>query len=154
MKLLSHVGRILSQASLRSPLMLSMVSVLLFSAAVNAQNKHTPPQRIRFRIGAISAQVAGQFNPTQPRPRYVIKASAGDHMVVNVIPVTRGLTMSGTVESPSGQGDGQPGGIVFNADLTENGDYIIEVNQHTMGSNYKSGSFIVEVVITPAWLKN
>lgn len=62
--------------------------------------------------------------------------------------------MSGTVQSPSGQGDGQPGGIVFNADLTENGDYIIEVNQHTMGSNYKSGSFIVEVVITPAWLKN
>jgi len=71
-------------------------------------------------------------------------------MVVNIIPVTRGLTMAGTVASPSGQGDGGPGGIVFNADLTEGGDFTIEVSQHTMGSNYKSGSFILEIVITPA----
>jgi len=86
--------------------------------------------------------------------RYVIKANKGDHVVANVIPVTRGLTMAGTVTSPSGQGDGGPGGIIFNADLTENGDYRIEVEQHTMGSNYSAGSFILEVVITPAWLKN
>jgi hypothetical protein len=154
MNLLSHATRIRSRASWRSQLMHSMVALLLCSASVNAQHRNTPPERIRFKIGAISAQVPGQFNPAQPRPRYVLKANAGDHMIVNVIPVTRGLTMSGTVEGPSGQGDGQPGGIVFNADLTESGDYIIEVSQHTMGSNYKSGSFIVEVVIAPAWLKN
>ena len=74
-------------------------------------------------------------------------------MVVNIIPVTRDLTMAGTVASPSGQGDGGPGGIIMNADLTENGDYRIEVSQHTMGSNYASGAFILEVVITPAWLR-
>jgi hypothetical protein len=41
----------------------------------------------------------------------------------------------------------------MNSDLTESGDYTVEVSQHTMGSNYKSGSFVLEVVITPAWLK-
>lgn len=131
------------------------IALLLLSASVVSQAKqHAGPQRIRFKSGAISAQVPGQFNPAQPRPRYLIKAKAGDHMVVNIIPVTKGLTLGGTVAAPSGQGDGQPGGIIFNGDLTENGDYTIEVFQHTMGSNYKSGSFIVEVVITPAWLKN
>jgi hypothetical protein len=61
--------------------------------------------------------------------------------------------MAGTVRFPSGQGDGGPGGIIMNAELTESGDYTIELSQHTMGSNYKSGSFILEVVIMPAWLR-
>ncbi|HTE92692.1 MAG TPA: hypothetical protein VK678_04215 [Bradyrhizobium sp.] len=80
--------------------------------------------------------------------RYVIRARKGDHMVVNIIPITRGLTMAGTVRFPSGKGDGGPGGIIMNSDLDESGEYIVEVSQHTMGSNYKSGSFILEVVIT------
>ena len=42
----------------------------------------------------------------------------------------------------------------MNSDLTEDGDYIVDVGQHTMGSNYNSGSFILEIVITPAWLKS
>jgi len=133
-----------------------VVITLLFSTAASlAQTRRnaSPPTRIRFTTGAISAQVRGSFSPANERPRYVIKARKGDHMVVNIIPVTRGLTMAGTVGFPSGQGDGGPGGIIMNADLDESGDYTIEVSQHTMGSNYRSGSFILEVVITPAWLK-
>jgi hypothetical protein len=97
--------------------------------------------------------VRGKFTPANERPRYVIKAGKGDHMVVNIIPVTPGLTMAGTVKFPSGLGDGGPGGIIMNAELGEGGDYTIEVSQHTMGSNYRSGSFILEIVITPAWLR-
>lgn len=128
----------------------------LTSASSFAQTHRSakPPERIRFTTGAISAQARGRFTPANERVRYVIKARKGDHMVVNIIPVTRGLTMAGTVGFPSGQGDGGPGGIIMNSDLDENGDYTIEVNQHTMGSNYKSGSFILEIVITPAWLRN
>ena len=84
----------------------------------------------------------------------MIKAKAGDHMIVNVIPVTKTLTMAGTVKMPSGEGDGGPGGIIMNADLSESGDYTIEVFQHTMGSNLTTGRFFLEVVITPAWLKS
>lgn len=132
------------------------ITLLLISVASLAQThgKANTPQRIRFTVGAISTQVQGRFTPANERVRYVIKARKSDHMVLNIIPVTRGLTMAGTVQFPSGQGDGGPGGIIVNSDLTEDGDYIIEVNQHTMGSSYKSGSFILEVVITPGWLRS
>ena len=142
--------------SFSSPLALVVIAVLLFipvATIAQTHGKTLPPTRIRFTTGAISAQVRGRFTPANERVRYVIKARKGDHMVVNIIPVTRGLTMAGTVAFPSGQGDGGPGGIVMNADLDESGDYTIEVSQHTMGSNYSSGSFILEVVITPAWLR-
>ena len=135
----------------RRSLSLLSITILLFiplAGVAQTHDKATPPVRIRFTTGAISAQVRGRFTPVNERVRYVIKARKGDHMVVNIIPVTRGLTMSGTVRSPSGQGDGGPGGIIMNSDLEESGDYIVEVSQHTMGSNYKSGSFILEVVIT------
>ena len=139
------------------PLALVIIIFLLFipeASLAQTYRSASPPTRIRFTTGAISAQVRGHFTPANERVHYVIKARKGDHMVVNIIPVTRGLTMAGTVAFPSGQGDGGPGGIIMNSDLDESGDYTIEVNQHTMGSNYSSGSFILEVVITPAWLKN
>jgi len=126
-------------------------------ALAQSSRAHAPapaPQRIKFAIGAISAHVAGQFTPSNERPRFVLKAGAGDHMIVNIIPVTKSLTMGGTVKSPSGDGDGGPGGIITNSDLTESGDYVIEVFQHTMGSNLKSGRFVLEIVITPKWMKS
>ena len=136
----------------------TFVAVLFLPSLVTAQSSRatrTPaPQRIKFSIGAISAHVAGQFSPSSQRPKYLIKAKAGDHMIVNIIPVTKTLTMGGTVKSPNGAGDGGPGGIIMNADLTVGGDYLIEVFQHTMGSNLASGKYVLEVVITPAWLKN
>ena len=134
-----------------------IVLILFLLPAVALSQSSTrgqQPQGIRFTAGAISAQGKGNFNRLHQRVRYAVKAKSGDHMIVNIIPVTKGLTMAGTVKSPSGQGDGGPGGIILNADLTESGDYIIEVFQHTMGSNFASGSFILEVVITPPWLKS
>lgn len=131
------------------------IAFLLPALAMSQSHGRSPSaQRIKFATGAISAQATGQFTPANERVRYVIKAKAGDHMIVNVVPLTKTPTMAGTVKTPSGEGDGGPGGIVMNADLTESGDYTIEVFQHTMGSNLASGKFILEVVITPAWLKS
>lgn len=141
-------------------LAISALAITLFLPALAPSQSPQPhgrrpaAQRIKFATGAISAQAAGQFTPANERVRYVIKARAGDHMIVNVIPVTKTLTMAGTVKTPSGEGDGGPGGIIMNSDLTEGGDYTIEVFQHTMGSNLTSGRFILEVVITPAWLRS
>lgn len=115
----------------------------VLSQSRQSHGRPPAPQRIKFAIGAVSAQTAGQFTPANERVRYVIKANAGDHMIVNIIPVTKTLTMGGTVKTPSGAGDGGPGGIIMNADLTESGDYTIEVFQHTMGSNLVSGRFIL-----------
>lgn len=130
-----------------------MIVCLVPTVKSQPRSRRPAPQRIKFSIGAISTHVAGEFTPANERPTYVIKARAGDHMIVNIIPVTKSLTMGGTVKSPSGAGDGGPGGIITNSDLTENGDYVIEVFQHTMGSNLASGKFVLEIVITPAWLK-
>lgn len=134
----------------------ALVTALFLPALAMSQShgRSSTAQRIKFATGAISAQATGQFTPANERVRYVIKARAGDHMIINVIPLTKSLTMAGTVKTPSGEGDGGPGGIIMNSDLTESGDYTIEVFQHTMGSSLASGKFILEVVITPAWLKS
>ncbi|HEV7474683.1 MAG TPA: hypothetical protein VGN90_11585 [Pyrinomonadaceae bacterium] len=132
-----------------------VITILLAPVAMSqSRDRASSSQRIKFAIGAISTQVNGQFTPKNERVRFVIKAKAGDHMIVNVIPVTKTLTMAGTIKTPLGEGDGGPGGIILNSDLTASGDYIIEVFQHTMGSNLASGKFILEVVITPSWLKS
>lgn len=110
------------------------------------------PQRISLLAGALSVQRRGEFKQEHAPVSYVVKSAKGDHMIVNIIPVTKGLTMAGTVTSPTGATTGGPGGVIMNATLKESGDYRIEVNQHTMGSNYSSGNFILEVILAPAWL--
>ena len=81
-------------------LLVLLITILLFvpgASFAQARRTSNAPERIRFTVGAISAQVHGRFTPTNERVRYVIKANKGDHMVLNIIPVTRGLTMAGTV---------------------------------------------------------
>ena len=106
-------------SSLTALIIIACLFLVPITSFAQRHRNANPPTRIRFTTGAISAQVPGSFSPAHERPRFVIKARKGDHMVVNIIPVTRGLTMAGTVGFPSGQGDGGPGGIVMNADLDE-----------------------------------
>jgi hypothetical protein len=155
MRTKAELSRSRSRLRLGSFAVVVFVSILFLPtlAFPQSRTRDSAPQRIKFSIGAISAHVAGQFTPANERPKYVLRAKAGDHLIVNIIPVTKTLTMGGTVKSPSGEGDGGPGGIITNADLKESGDYVIEVFQHTMGSNLASGKFVLEIVITPAWLK-
>ena len=60
----------------------------------------------------------------------------------------------GDVTSPSGKQDGQHGGIIFNADLTEGGDYTIRVGRNLMGTERPDGVFMLEVVVTPSYLRS
>jgi hypothetical protein len=111
--------------------------------------------RIRFARGAISAQARGRLTRDKGADAtYVLGAKAGDHMIVNIIPLTDGLATAGEVTSPSGKQDGQHGGVVFNADLTETGDYTVRVTRNLMGTERADGEFILEVVIAPAYLKD
>lgn len=113
------------------------------------------PIRIRFTIGAISAQVRGQLTKNKNADAlFVVAAKAGDHMIVNVVSLTPGLMTSGDVSSPSGELEGQHGGIIFNSNLTENGDYTIRVGRNLMGTERADGSFMLEIVITPSYLRN
>ena len=103
--------------------------------------------RIKFARGAITASVKGRVTKSQPRPCYVLQARSGQHMMVNIAAVTPQLAMAGQVTSPSGMQDGGPGGVIFDGDLKETGDYRICVFQHTMATNLTTGEFIVEVII-------
>jgi hypothetical protein len=123
-------------------------------AAVAVQRGAAAATRIRFARGAISAQVRGQFTRNKNADAvYRIGAKAGDHMIVNIIPLTDGLMTAGEVTSPSGKQDGQHGGVIFNADLTETGDYTVRVTRNLMGTERADGAFILEIVIAPAYLK-
>ncbi len=146
--------------------MLRRISVLLATLFMSASlllfmPARTPAQRrassrttrVKFMPGAISAQVRGQL-VKNAETFFVVKAQAGQHMLVNIIPLTRGLMTGGIVFSPSGQEDGQHGGLIFDDDLTETGDYKIRVDPNLMGSERLDGAFMLEVVITQASTKN
>ncbi|HEV7377759.1 MAG TPA: hypothetical protein VGN95_23790 [Pyrinomonadaceae bacterium] len=140
------------------PLTLALaVGLLLFMPAPTTAQRRASSSttRIKFMPGAISAQVRGQLTKDKNTGAvFVINAKAGEHMIVNIIPLTRGLMTGGDVTSPSGQQDGQHGGLIFNGDLTETGDYTIHVDRNLMGTERPDGSFILEVVITQAYMKN
>ncbi|MBV9958855.1 MAG: hypothetical protein JO360_10555 [Acidobacteria bacterium] len=128
-----------------------LVMLLLVPVTAAAQARST---RIKFLPGTISTQVRGRLTRNKNADaRFVVKAKAGDHMIVNIISLTEGLMTAGMVSSPSGDANGQHGGLVFNEDLTETGDYTISVERNLMGTERADGAFILEVVITPGYLK-
>jgi hypothetical protein len=132
------------------------MALLLSAGLVAAQAGPTQrATRIRFMRGAMSAQVRGQLTKDKSMEAlYVVSARAGEHMIVNIIPVTRGLLTGGVVTSPSGKQEGQHGGMIFNQELTETGDYTIRVARNLMGTERLDGSFILEVVVTPSYIKS
>jgi hypothetical protein len=135
-------------------LALAVGLLLLMPAPTPAQRRASSrTTRVKFMPGAISAQVRGQL-VKNAETFFVVKAQAGQHMLVNIIPLTRGLMTGGIVSSPSGEEDGQHGGLIFNNDLTETGDYKIRVDPNLMGSERMDGAFILEVVITQGPMKN
>jgi hypothetical protein len=130
---------------------LMIASNLLASAQTGTSSK---PIRIRFMTGAISAQAKGQLSKGRTEVFYVVKAKTGDHMIVNIISTTPGFATGGEVVAPSGEGEGQHGGIIFNSDLKETGDFKIRVARNLMAGERAGGSFILEIVITPSYIKD
>ena len=125
-----------------------MAGVMLFSVGVTAAAAQGTSRRIRFEPGAISAQMRGRVTRQQAEAFYVLRVRSGQHMIVNVVPAAGpgGATVSGTVTAPSGASNGGPGGIVFDEDLGESGDYTIRVAPNLRASN-AYGAFLLEVVI-------
>jgi hypothetical protein len=139
----------------RTALILSL-SLLLTIASLPATAQRMASSRavrIRFAPGAMSAQVRGQMVKGRVGVFYVVKAKEGDHMIVNIISTTSGFETAGEIIAPSGEEDGQHGGVVFNRQLTETGDYKIRVTQNLMAGERSSGSFILEVLVTPSYVR-
>ncbi len=97
--------------------------------------------RVYFARGATRATVRGYLNGIHDEANFVLRAKAGQHMRVNIR--GRGATR-GMVTFPSGQGDGGPGGVIFDGILPDTGDYGIRVTESSMANPWR-GSFTVVI---------
>ena len=106
---------------------------------------------IKFKSGAYTAQAKGRFTKRNEDITFNVKAKKSQQMIVNIVPITKGLATTGTVTSPSGESEGMPGGFIMNAVLKESGYYKIRVTQRPTEHKFPA-EFIVEVIIFPAFL--
>jgi hypothetical protein len=112
--------------------------IALTSSVTKAQT------RVYFARGATRATARGYLRGAHDEANFVLRAKAGQHMRVEIR--GRGATR-GMVTFPSGQGDGQPGGVIFDGILPDTGDYGIRVTESSMANPWR-GSFtvIIDVV--------
>lgn len=130
---------------MRSKRLLPLLFVLVFAFVTASAQTERAPQRIVFARGATVARATGYLRGNRDSAWFVLRASAGQHMRVNIN--ARDAT-HGTVISPSGQQETQPGGVVFDDDLKETGDYKIGVSESPMANAWR-GNFTVVVEILP-----
>jgi hypothetical protein len=114
--------------------------ILLFHTANPAYAKVT---RLRFKRGTTVAIAKGRLRNVRETVFFILKAKAGQHMRVTI--AGKGATR-GVVIFPSGKQDGQPGGLIFDGNLDETGDYRIRVTESQMAESWK-GIFTITVEI-------
>lgn len=124
----------------------TIAAAFLISSAP-AQKK---PQRVSFARGATVARVTGHLNGVRDEAVFVLRAGRGQHMRVEIN--GRGATR-GVVIYPSGKQDGGPGGVVFDDNIDETGDYRIRVTESSMANEWR-GSFVLKIKILPAGQSN
>ena len=122
----------------RQFVILGLGAMLLAPALVSAKDA-----RISFRKGAVQAEVVGTLPGLGVQRCYLANARAGQHMRIEI--VGDGATR-GTLRFPSGQGDGQPGGLIYDDVLSETGDYRICVEESQMADPW-AGKFVLKLYI-------
>jgi len=100
-------------------------------------------QRISFPKGGIAAKIQGRITGREDEICYLAGARRGQQMKVEI--KGDGPT-AGNIKFPSGEGEGQPGGVIFDDPLKETGDYRICVEESRMTDPWK-GKFILSVEI-------
>lgn len=104
---------------------------------------------IKFEKGAYTARAKGRFTKHGEDVTFNVKAEKGQRMIVKILPVSEGLATAGTVSTPDGEDEGQPGGLIMNSLLKESGYYKIRVTQRPTDHKFPA-EFIVEVVLLPS----
>ncbi len=103
-----------------------------------------------FARGATVARARGYLRGINDEALFVLRAKSGQHMRVEISGsgATRGMVIF-----PSGKQDGGPGGVVFDDDIDEAGDYRIRVAESSMANAWR-GSFVLKIDILPAGQSN
>ena len=124
--------------------------LLISSGFVGSVRAQKTPQRVTFARGATVAHATGYLRGVKDQALFVLRARAGQHMRVEIN--GRGATR-GVVIFPSGKQDGQPGGLIFDDNIDESGDYRIRVAESSMADAWR-GSFVLKIEILPAGQSN
>jgi len=122
-------------------------AALIICAAVliaAAQTKNAP-RRIVFARGETVARSNGYMRGIRSEAWFVLRLSAGQHIRVEI--GGNGSTR-GVLIWPSGKQDGGPGGVIYDGDLDETGDYKISVGESLMGEAWR-GPLTVTVEALP-----
>ena len=120
-------------------LFLAAVVITCASAVASGQT------RIYFARGATRATVRGYLRGMRDDANYVLRAKAGQHMRVEIR--GRGPTR-GTVTFPSGEGEGGPGGVVFDGIIPDTGDYRIRVTESSMAEAWRGNFTLIIDILT------
>ncbi|PYS22196.1 MAG: hypothetical protein DMF72_14650 [Acidobacteria bacterium] len=123
------------------PVAIIICAVVLIAAA---QTKNAP-RRIVFARGATVARSTGYMRGIRSEVWFVLRLSAGQHIRVEV--GGSGSTR-GVVIWPSGKQDGGPGGVIYDGEVDETGDYKIAVGESLMGEAWR-GPLTVTVEALP-----
>ena len=124
----------------------SLAALIAGAFLVSPVRAQKAPQRLTFARGATVVRVTGYLRGINDQALYVVRARPGQHMRVEIN--GRGPTR-GMVIFPSGKQDGQPGGLIFDDNIDESGDYRIRVTESSMGDAWR-GSFVLKIEIPPS----
>src|SRR2546425_11243556 len=122
-----------------------VAALLISSDSISSVRAQKAPQRVTFARGATGARATGYLRGMNDAAEFVLRAKAGQHMRVEIN--ARGATR-GMVTFPSGKQEGAPGGVIFDDNIDENGDYRIGVSESSMGDAWR-GRFVLKVEILP-----
>lgn len=121
-----------------------VITICAACFSASAQTERTP-RRIAFARGATVARATGYLRGAHDSAWFALRLGAGQHIRVDIS--GRGATR-GVLVFPSGKQDGQPGGVIFDDNIDETGDYKIGVTESTMADAWR-GSITVTVEALP-----
>jgi hypothetical protein len=88
-------------------------------------------QRIQLKAGRDEVRINGRLTTKSDHVDYVLRGNKGQRLTLTLMGPG---PLSGTVTSPSGKEEGQPGGgVFFDQELTETGDYRIHISEGSRG---------------------
>ena len=114
---------------------ISAIVILVCAACTSvAAQTEKAPRRIVFARGATVGRASAYIRGMRDHVEFVIRLSAGQNVRVEID--GHGSTR-GVLIWPSGKQDGGPGGVIYEGEVDETGDYKISVGESLMGEPWR-----------------
>jgi hypothetical protein len=103
-------------------------------------------QRIQLKAGRGEVRITDRLTAKNDQVHYVLRGTKGQRLTLTLMGPG---PLSGTVTSPSGKEEGQPGGgVFFDQQLIETGDYRIHISEGSRGEK-RTVRFVLRIRIGP-----